>query len=871
MLADCGISKLEAEPQEGPTEYKLHLLLRPRRQFVSSSTGSFVAGSQRNRPDPPTAQSRTRMAGLHSQGSTPPPAASTQTRQARLLQLTTQLLWRLQQSSPYHSSSTTDLILPKLPEATPKLGLPTTPSQLLPGLEDSRGALYEIGVSDDGTFVGLTKDEMEESLDNLRAMAASLGCCVDVLRMVTVGECEWTEDSDAVFIENHKLHADKLWVGEAFVRPCMNARHHHVRGPEPTRVPTSPVTETVNTSQVQSDDAIDAHSVTEQLRVSLTGATMSGKSSLLGTLSTATLDNGRGKSRLSLLRHRHELASGVTSSVTQELVGYRSSSKADDSVTEVVNFASGNVSSWTDIHASTESERLVFFADSAGHPRYWRTTVRGLLGWAPHWTLLCVAADSHDSTGKAKEHFPLGTTMPTSMGTYIEPSQAHMELCLDLGLSLVVVFTKMDLASRAGLKRSLGKVLSTLKSAGRIPVLLPAGAFGVDTCTDADLRYISRSHEESAEGPAALIREHGPDVVVPIVLTSALNGSGVGVLHSMLRALPVPTPPAESTTALENGAGNYHSGPLFHIEEIFSLPAMLSGDERKTDQGCIISGHLSRGTIQIGDELVLGPFPVDSTAERTNEARLRNGDLTLGLTEKNGSTTEGEQSGHHPHIEPSSPSFREIVYDHNQGDWREVRVVSLRNLRLPVKRLLQGQVGTVGLVDSFQGRSSAEHDTGSMRQAKLNRFPSTLSTSRIRKGMVLLSPTVDRSGRSVPPQSCAGFTGSFRKRQVTTLSTGSEMVVYIASIRAAAKIVQIEDNPCQTPSSEAHRDDIADLANEATTKVTFRFTSREWVETGTKALVMPRGRLSFRGGTVQGEQAVGGLEGFVGTITGTIP
>src|SRR5947207_9706194 len=59
LLADCGITKLEAEPQEGPTEYKLHLLLRPRRSFIASSTGVHVSGSHQNQKEahpsrPPT-------------------------------------------------------------------------------------------------------------------------------------------------------------------------------------------------------------------------------------------------------------------------------------------------------------------------------------------------------------------------------------------------------------------------------------------------------------------------------------------------------------------------------------------------------------------------------------------------------------------------------------------------------------------------------------------------------------------------------------------------------------------------------------------------------------------------------------------------
>lgn len=33
-LVDHGVTRLEAEPQDGPTEYKLHLLLRPRRNCM---------------------------------------------------------------------------------------------------------------------------------------------------------------------------------------------------------------------------------------------------------------------------------------------------------------------------------------------------------------------------------------------------------------------------------------------------------------------------------------------------------------------------------------------------------------------------------------------------------------------------------------------------------------------------------------------------------------------------------------------------------------------------------------------------------------------------------------------------------------------
>jgi GTPase len=268
-------------------------------------------------------------------------------------------------------------VLPHFPDDA-RLSAPDMPQRLLPGLEESKGALYEIGVADDGTFVGLAEDEMEESLNNLRAMAASLGCGVEVMRRVSVGQCEWLE---APGTSRERVRRSELLVAEALVRPDQHLIDHtkKAQGEQDIQMHATSSGESLTAL------ANDPQKVTEQLRVSVTGATMSGKSSLLGTLSTATLDNGRGKSRLSLLKHRHEIASGMTSSVTQELIGYRDV-KDDETTaaTQVVSYGSGDVTSWIDIHAAVETAdngRLVFLSDSAGHPRFRRTTVRGIVGW----------------------------------------------------------------------------------------------------------------------------------------------------------------------------------------------------------------------------------------------------------------------------------------------------------------------------------------------------------------------------------------------------------------------------------------------------------------------------------------------------------
>ena len=52
-----------------------------------------------------------------------------------------------------------------------------------------------------------------------------------------------------------------------------------------------------------------------------------GKSTLLGVLTQGELDNGRGKARLNLFRHLHEIQSGRTSSISHGILGFNSDGK----------------------------------------------------------------------------------------------------------------------------------------------------------------------------------------------------------------------------------------------------------------------------------------------------------------------------------------------------------------------------------------------------------------------------------------------------------------------------------------------------------------------------------------------------------------
>lgn len=71
------------------------------------------------------------------------------------------------------------------------------------------------------------------------------------------------------------------------------------------------------------------------LRVAVVGNVDAGKSTLLGVLTHGELDNGRGTARQRLFRHKHEMETGRTSSVGNDILGF-------DSEGRVVNKTDGH-------------------------------------------------------------------------------------------------------------------------------------------------------------------------------------------------------------------------------------------------------------------------------------------------------------------------------------------------------------------------------------------------------------------------------------------------------------------------------------------------------------------------------------------------
>lgn len=201
--------------------------------------------------------------------------------------------------------------------------------------------------------------------------------------------------------------------------------------------------------------------------------------------------------------------------------------------------------------------------------------------------------------------------------------------------------------------------------------------------------------------------------------------------------------------------------------------------------------------------------------------------------------------------------------------------MSLRNLRLPVHTLEAGQVGTIGVIFGMPDSNPSTEPFERLAP----------SSKRIRKGMVMATPSRHMLEIGHTLQAASGFTASFEDGDVNSVTVGSLVVVYVASIRASARVLRLIPHANHDLTAAADiglDDDVFGLENlekedsdseplvfgsDGVTDVTLELmTNREWVELGSQVLVMPGGGHGLYHGSERGEKGIAGLEGFVGRV-----
>ncbi|KAJ1799669.1 GTP binding protein [Coemansia sp. RSA 2399] len=323
--------------------------------------------------------------------------------------------------------------------------------------EGNGHAVYMIGVRDDGFLVGITEPELEATISAIQNMALQLAN----VAIVSISKRVLAHRGDRVVAEVH----------------------------------------------------IDQHSNTPrtEVRVAVLGELGVGKSTVLGCLTYGEADDGHGKARLNLLRHRHEVESGRTSSIALGVIGFN----ADG---HVLNYA--NNRSAEQIYQ--RSHHVVTLIDTCGYAKHLKTTARAITGHSPHAFCVTIAADR-------------GLVTPTT--------REYMRIAAVLRMPLMIVLTKMDIAAKSTFAALMHDILATLD------VTVP----GRGRCIVTD----TTESKQLAEDMMRL-------VVVPIFTTSAVRTLGFSELTSVMsKTLQAPTcanPDAAASPMFE-----------FHVEHTYSI------------------------------------------------------------------------------------------------------------------------------------------------------------------------------------------------------------------------------------------------------------------------------------------------------------
>ena len=375
-------------------------------------------------------------------------------------------------------------------------------TQLLWRITEGGGeALYEIGVDDDGTIVGISEDEMNSSIFTLERMAKELNAKVSVA-------------FERQVLSNNKEN-NSSFARCMLIRKMVAKEMNHL-----------------------------------ELRITTVGNVDSGKSTLLGVLTKGVLDNGRGSARANVFRHKHEMETGRTSSISTQIMGFTPEG-------EVANYSNANVREahslrWSEI--VEKSSKVIQFSDLCGHERYLKTTLCGLTGCLPDYAMLVVDSNRGGVVGMLKE---------------------HLGIVLGLKIPFIVCVTKVDMCADHLLASTMESVLKLLKNKGvhKKPIIV-RNSNDVSTC----IKTMA-----------------GDSDVTPLFQISCVENTGLDLLRLLLNHLPSRKQFEDQKTS--NSTTNGGSGALVHLDDAFTVNGV----------GTVVSGVITKGSIQQNQNLVIGP------------------------------------------------------------------------------------------------------------------------------------------------------------------------------------------------------------------------------------------------------------------------
>lgn len=254
-----------------------------------------------------------------------------------------------------------------------------------------------------------------------------------------------------------------------------------------------------------------------EIRIGVIGSVNSGKSTFIGVAKSGKLDNGNGSARSTVLRHPHEKEKGQTSTLSHQHI------------------------------LLPDKGKYFTFVDMAGHEKYLKTTMHGLVGQDLDYVIIMVGS-SMGITNMTKEHIIAATS---------------------LNIPVIIILTKIDICPDHMLKSTFSQLRDFFKKKAMNKVMF----YGVK----------NETHLESVKKNFTKTRS-----ICPYFFVSNKSGDGLDLLFDFIYSLEPRL----------NWQKHKDKKLLFKISEPFSV----------TGVGKVVSGKVIRGSIKKGDNVLIGPF-----------------------------------------------------------------------------------------------------------------------------------------------------------------------------------------------------------------------------------------------------------------------
>ncbi|KIH62563.1 elongation factor Tu protein, partial [Ancylostoma duodenale] len=246
--------------------------------------------------------------------------------------------------------------------------------------------------------------------------------------------------------------------------------------------------------------------------------------------------------------HKHEFESGRTSSVGNDILGF-------DVHGEVVNKPDPHNNNLDWVQISRDCSKLITFIDLAGHEKYLKTTIFGMTGHMPDYTMLMVGANMGI----------IGTT------------KEHLSLALSLSVPVFIVVTKIDMCPPQILEETMKNIGRLVKSAGarKLPVMVR----NTNDVIHAAVNFPSKR-------------------VCPIFQVSNVEGTNLDLLRQFLNIVPL------RRTLCENDPAHFQIDDVYWVEGVGTVVS-----------GTVLSGTIKvNDTLLLGPNSVgeFVPLPVKS-------------------------------------------------------------------------------------------------------------------------------------------------------------------------------------------------------------------------------------------------------------------